>query len=164
VRLWSLHPKYLDARGLVALWREGLLAQKVLDGKTKGYRNHPQLERFKAHPDPKAAIGLYLFCVYEEAVWRGYKFQKNKIKKIRLGIPLVRVKRGQLIYEWKHLKKKLGRRAPSKLEEIQKVAKPQAHPLFRVAPGGVEPWEKVNKKMPNISKMKRRKNSEKRSK
>jgi hypothetical protein len=29
-RIWSLHPKYLDARGLVALWREGLLAQAVL--------------------------------------------------------------------------------------------------------------------------------------
>lgn len=32
MRLWSLHPSYLDAVGLVALWREGLLARKVLQG------------------------------------------------------------------------------------------------------------------------------------
>ena len=41
MKLWSIHPKYLDAKGLVALWREALLAQKVLDGKTEGYKNHP---------------------------------------------------------------------------------------------------------------------------
>jgi hypothetical protein len=162
MRLWSLHPKYLDTQGLLALWREGLLAQKVLGGKTKGYRNHPQLGRFKAHSDPKAAIGLFLFCVFEEALWRGYKFQKKKIQKIRLGIPLIRVCRGQLAYEWKHLKKKLDRRAPLKLKAVQNVAKPLAHPLFRVVPGGVEPWEKINKKMPNTSKKEREKNSQKR--
>ena len=39
MRLWSLRPKYLDSQGLVALWREGLLAQAVLRGKTRGYRN-----------------------------------------------------------------------------------------------------------------------------
>jgi hypothetical protein len=33
MRLWSLHPEYLDANGLVALWREALLAQAFLQGK-----------------------------------------------------------------------------------------------------------------------------------
>lgn len=47
MRIWSLHPKYLDTKGLVALWRETLLAQHVLSGKTKRYKNHPQLARFK---------------------------------------------------------------------------------------------------------------------
>ena len=47
MRLWSVHPKYLDSKGLVALWREALLAKQVLEGGTKGYRNHPQLDRFK---------------------------------------------------------------------------------------------------------------------
>lgn len=37
MRIWSLHPSYLDAKGLVALWRETLLAQKVLLGATVGY-------------------------------------------------------------------------------------------------------------------------------
>lgn len=143
MRLWSIHPKYLDTHGLLALWREGLLAQKVLMGKTRGYKNHPQLDRFKAHPQPKAAIGLYLFRVYEEALWRGYSFQKNKIPKIRLGIDPIRVRRGQVAYEWAHLKKKLAKRARLKLQEIQKVKKPQAHPLFRLVRGGVEPWEKT---------------------
>ena len=60
MRLWTLHPKYLDAQGLVALWREGLLARAVLRGMTKGYRHHPQLQRFRAHASPRAAINLYL--------------------------------------------------------------------------------------------------------
>jgi len=30
MRLWTIHPKYLDRQGLLALWREALLAQKVL--------------------------------------------------------------------------------------------------------------------------------------
>ena len=67
MRLWSLHPGYLDSQGLVALWREALLAQKVLAGKTRGYKNHPQLERFKAHPHPPQAIAAYLVSVWEEA-------------------------------------------------------------------------------------------------
>ena len=65
MRLWSLHPKYLDTKGLLALWREGLLAQKVLAGKTKGYKNHPQLDRFKAHGSPRKAIGRYLLDIWK---------------------------------------------------------------------------------------------------
>jgi hypothetical protein len=56
MRLWSLHPCYLDRQGLLALWREALLAQKMLQGQTRGYRFHPQLERFRAQSDPSAAI------------------------------------------------------------------------------------------------------------
>ena len=56
MRLWSIHPRSLDARGLVALWREGLLARKVLRGRTRGYRHHPQLQRFRDLRDPVAAI------------------------------------------------------------------------------------------------------------
>jgi hypothetical protein len=33
MRIWSLHPKYLDSKGLVALWRESLLAKNVLRDK-----------------------------------------------------------------------------------------------------------------------------------
>ncbi|MFN3505685.1 MAG: pyrimidine dimer DNA glycosylase/endonuclease V, partial [Caldimicrobium sp.] len=60
MRLWSIHPMYLDARGLVALWREALLARKVLIGETSGYRNHPQLVRFKRSASPLDAINRYL--------------------------------------------------------------------------------------------------------
>ena len=79
MRLWSLHPKYLDSIGLVALWRESLLAQKVLQGNTKGYRNHPQIFRFRDHPRPVVAIANYLIAVWKESVRRGYKFDKGKI-------------------------------------------------------------------------------------
>src|SRR5665213_874155 len=56
MRLWTLHPRYLDAQGLVAAWREALLAQKVLEGATRGYTRHPQLIRFQSHPKPLEAI------------------------------------------------------------------------------------------------------------
>ncbi len=76
MRLWSIHPQYLDPQGLVALWREALLAQAVLRGETRGYRNHPQLERFKEHAAPLAAISHYLQAVYAEATRRGYRFNR----------------------------------------------------------------------------------------
>jgi hypothetical protein len=44
MRLWTLHPQYLDPRGLVALWRVALLAQQVLLGgraATGRIRNSP---------------------------------------------------------------------------------------------------------------------------
>ncbi len=79
MRLWTLHPKYPDRQGLLALWREGLLAQAVLLGKTKGYRNHPQLQRFKSHHDPVAAIATYLTEVHREAARRDYRFDEKKV-------------------------------------------------------------------------------------
>ena len=81
MRLWSIHPTYLDSRGLVALWREALLAQAVLRGLTAGYRAHPQLERFKRARDPVAAVGAYLRTVHDEAAVRGNRFDSSKIFK-----------------------------------------------------------------------------------
>jgi hypothetical protein len=77
MRLWTIHPCYLDAQGLVALWREALLAQKVLQGKTKGYRHHPQLIRFQSRLRPEAAIAVYLAAVLVEAQHRGYNFDSR---------------------------------------------------------------------------------------
>ena len=79
MRIWSLHPKYLDTKGLVALWRETLLAKHVLEGKTKGYKKHPQLNRFKCAAVPLDCINQYLSVVYEEALRRGFNFTKNKL-------------------------------------------------------------------------------------
>ena len=140
MRLWSLHPSSLDARGLVALWREGLLARKVLQGRTRGYRHHPQLIRFRAHRDPVAAINTYLSQVHVEATRRGYHFDGSKIRGARTRIRL-RVTHGQLRYEWTHLLKKLKRRAPADYRS-RRLAKPAAHPMFLVAPGSVESWER----------------------
>lgn len=141
MRLWSLHPKYLDARGLVALWREGLLAQAVLRGATRGYRHHPQLERFRRQSAPVAVLSEYLRVVQREAEARGYCFAAAKISRARSAARLT-VTRGQLEYEWEHLKQKVLRRAPDWSDRLRQVVVPEPHPLFRVVRGGVEPWEK----------------------
>jgi len=79
MRLWSIHPKYLDTKGLVAVWREALLAKNVLKNKTKSYKNHPQLKRFKNKPI--TIINSYLKTIYDEAKNRNYNFNKNKVGK-----------------------------------------------------------------------------------
>lgn len=142
MRLWSLHPQYLDTKGLLALWREGLLAQKVLAGKTRGYRNHPQLDRFKAHPSPRKAIGRYLLEVWKEARRRGYAFDRSKVKNAREPVPLMAVTRGQLRYEWNHLGKKLKKRDPARLKAMKTIRVFLSHPLMRKVSGGISEWEK----------------------
>src|SRR4029079_5933779 len=104
MRIWSLHPKYLDAKGLVALWRETLLAKKVLQNKTRGYKHHPQLTRFRKAKNPLAAINQYLLFIYREAEKRKYTFDKNKIGRTALKSKLA-VTTGQIEYEIMHLKK-----------------------------------------------------------
>jgi len=140
MRIWSLHPQYLDAKGLVALWREALLAKKVLLGETQGYRNHPQLLRFKNAEKPVAAINQYLLVVYEEAVRRGYHFDKQKLGEPEIKIKLT-VNSGQLEYEFKHLLKKLKKRDLKKFEEIHHIKKMLQHPIFQVVSGNIEDWE-----------------------
>lgn len=143
MRLWSLHPSYLDAKGLVALWREGLLARKVLEGKTKGYTNHPQLHRFKQSPNPLAAIDVYLEAVQVEAAKRNYNFDATKIRLQQKALK-INVTEGQLVHELEHLKRKLETRDPKQLNLINgKEGPPKVHPLFRRVPGRVEQWEKV---------------------
>ena len=143
MRIWSIHPKYLDAKGLVALWRETLLAQKVLRGKTKGYKNHPQLIRFKQHRNPVGAIATYLTAVYDEAKKREYNFDRSKIEKKRIRSKIL-VTSGQLLYEMKHLKKKLRLRDPAAYKKIKTVKVPEPHPLFRIVEGPVEEWESLS--------------------
>jgi hypothetical protein len=141
MRLWSLHPKYLDARGLVALWREALLAQAVLRGRTQGYRHHPQLQRFRAQPSPLAALADYLRVVHAESVGRGYAFAARNISPAR-GAGALAVTRGQLMHEWSHLMAKLEAREPGLRRKLARVRRPRPHPSFRVVPGDVEPWER----------------------
>lgn len=142
MRLWSLHPRYLDPKGLVALWREGLLAQAVLAGRTRGYRNHPQLARFLESPSPTGHIAAYLRLVHAEAIRRGYSFDAGRID--RGGdVGTLPVTDGQLGYEWVHLAGKLRARAPRWLDQLGPVELPEPHPLFRVRSGGVAGWEVI---------------------
>ena len=143
MRLWTLHPKYLDARGLVALWREALLAQKVLRGATRGYRHHPQLRRFSRLANPPAALAGYLAAVQAEAVRRGYRFDASKIG-VKRSRGKLKETRGQLLYEWRHLKRKLKQTRPRNgVRNLATVKIPAPHPLFKIVPGPVRDWEKV---------------------
>lgn len=167
MRIWSLHPSLLDRRALVACWRETLLAQKVLRGLTRGYTNHPQLIRFRAHPQPLEAVAAYLSRLADEADARGYSFNraligagedstdkayKNGTDKAenpydslaRIPVPL-----GQLEYELAFLQHKVAGRDPEWEQRLSErlAARGElaacAHPLFEVVPGAIEPWEKT---------------------
>jgi len=145
MRLWSIHPKYLDKSGLGAVWREGLLAQAVLLGNTKGYKNHSQLERFKASDTPISAIGTYLKCVVEEANGtRKYKYDNTKIYNDRF-IGKILVTKGQIEYEFIHLMLKLEKRDPDRYARLcgMNIEEIELHPMFCLIDGDVEPWEKV---------------------
>src|SRR4029078_9781073 len=137
MRLWSVHPKYLDARGLVALWREGLLAQAVLRGRTEGYVHHPQLIRFRDQSSGVGAIAQYLRAVHDESLARGYRFERRKIGRAQ-STRAIRVTRGQITYEWEPLMAKLAPRDPARRTRLRRVRRPDPHPLFRVVPGAVE--------------------------
>lgn len=141
MRLWTLHPQYLDAKGLVALWREALLAQAVLAGLTRGYTRHPQLIRFRQAVSPAECIASYLSGVHAEAARRGYHFDERKIPFFHSLEPIPST-RGQLDYEWARLAEKLRHRSPSWFACIKKGVRPLPHPLFRVVPGPAEDWEK----------------------
>ena len=130
MRLWSIHPKYLDAKGLVALWREALLAQKVLSAKTKGYKNHPQLHRFKLHAHPLEAIGWYLYHIHREGKKRGYSFNKEKILIIK-ETSLIKIPLKEILSEYNHLKKKLKKRDPKIHNLLLNLNKISLHPSFK---------------------------------
>ena len=140
MRLWSIHPKYLDAKGLVALWREGLLAQHVLLGKTRGYKHHPQLLRFKNSTNPAGSIASYLRVVVTEADARGYRFDRSKINPGRVQQKLP-VTAGQCKYEFAHLLKKLKTRDPERYKKFLNTSRIDTHALFERVRGGVESWE-----------------------
>ena len=142
MRLWTLHPCYLDAKGLVALWREGLLAKAVLEDRTRGYRNHPQLTRFREHHQPREFLCEYLRYVYIEAQQRAYRFDEAKLPSQSMVFEPVEESEGQLLYERTHLLRKLNERDHERFRILSGIASPRPHPLFRIVPGEIQPWEK----------------------
>lgn len=176
MRIWSLHPCLLDRRALVACWRETLLAQKVLRGLTRGYTNHPQLIRFRAHPQPLEAVAAYLSGLADEADARGYSFNRaligageddagehiagkndadkscadkadknsaDKEENTYASVALIPVPLGQLEYELAFLRHKVAGRDLEWEHRLSERLAACAHPLFEVAPGAIEPWEKT---------------------
>ena len=144
MRIWTLHPKYLDPQGLVALWREALLARAVLRGETTGYRHHPQLLRFQSQAASRSAINSYLSSVFIEAESRGYAFNRQKVGPIRATTQIASTT-GQLHYEWLHLMSKLSARSPSLYRGWRNLTTPEPHPLFTIKRGAVESWERQHR-------------------
>jgi hypothetical protein len=141
MRLWTLHPRHLDRQGLLAVWREALLAQAVLQAKTQGYKNHPQLVRFRQHSDPLNAIAYYLSIIHEEATRRGYQFDSTKYHVERHPEPIPATS-GQLQFEFRHLRKKIQTRSQAEHIALQKIEHIENHPLFQIVAGKAEHWEK----------------------
>ncbi len=142
MRIWSLHPSLLDTKGLVALWRETLLAKHVLEGKTKGYTNHPQLKHFRATQNPIFAINYYLSEVQKEAEKRGYNFDKSKIDWNFSPIQ-INVNDKQVEHEFQHLLKKLEIRDYQKFETLKNIKKIELHLMFNEVKGEIEDWEVI---------------------
>lgn len=156
MRLWTLHPRLLDRQGLTGAWREALLAQAVLAGRTRGYRDHPQLERFRDHADPEAAVGAFLSGIAVEAAARGYRFDVGRIDRpapglaagpglpgLPAGLTPIAATTGQRDHEWAHLRAKLAARSPAWLERWADVEEPDLHPLFALREGPIAPWERA---------------------
>jgi hypothetical protein len=142
MRIWSIHPKYLDSTGIVALWREALLAKSVLEGKTTGYRNHPQIDRFRNSKKPVEAINQYLSYIYDESVERHFHFNTTKFRKPAVPVSLT-VSEGQLKYEFGHLLGKLKRREINLYKTLEKTTAIIPHPMFKQVKGEIENWERV---------------------
>jgi Pyrimidine dimer DNA glycosylase len=144
MRLWTLHPQCLDPQGLVALWREALLARAVIRAQTRGYRDHPQLDRFRSRALARSTINAYLAVVHSEAAARGYAFDKQKIGPLR-SVQSISTTTEQILYEWEHLMAKLSVRNQVLHRRWRTVRVPQCHPLFTPVPGLIEPWERIGR-------------------
>jgi len=113
---------------------------KVLQGRTLGYKHHPQLTRFKATNNPLGAIACYLRHVADEAQKRGYHFDGSKIIRKRF-YGRMHVTEGQAEYEFKHLLGKLKSRNPERAERLKKVKVIELHPMMQKVGGSMEDWE-----------------------
>jgi len=121
------------------------LAKKVLEGQTKGYKNHSQLERFKNTHDPISYINYYLSGVFDQASMRKYKYDESKIDSFEVteGIS---VNHKQVIYEFNFLQDKLFSRDIKQWkinESYRESGYIILHPLFYIKLGEIESWEKV---------------------
>ncbi|SER91596.1 hypothetical protein SAMN05443377_11827 [Propionibacterium cyclohexanicum] len=144
--MWSLHPQYLDRQGLLGCWRESLLAQAVLAGRTKGYRAHPQLQRFSAQAEPLVALAAYLAGLADEGDRRGYHLDRTRIIESPPGsVGFMTVTREQLLFEAGHLRAKLIERSPGAAAAFAGLDEHQIepHPSFRIVEGPIAPWERA---------------------
>ncbi len=155
MRLWSIHPRYLDPPGLGGLWREALLAQRVVEGHTAAYRNHPQARRVLGQVDPWGAIHDYLIGVWEEGQRRGYRYDRSRISEHSGGHPM-EVPRGQIEYELALLCFKLAVRNRGALSALPDLERALPHPSITIVEGGIAPWERPRAEVLRLMEERRR--------
>jgi len=145
MRIWTIHPQYLDPKGLGGAWREALGAQKSLYYLSKGikigYSNHSQLIRFKQHQNPMQMLCNYMHTLVDEAERRGYSYNRSLIQ-LPQDSQILAETNGQLEYEWQWLAKKLKMRDPQRYVAL-KAIKPSCNPVFKIVAGPIQPWEKI---------------------
>jgi len=142
MRLWSLHPKYLDRAWLLACWREWLLAKNVLEGNTKWYKNHPQLNRFKRLDNPIGWINAFLSQILMESKNRWYNFSDSKINKMYREW-MIEVTIWQVEFEKKHLLNKLSVRDLKRFKILSESELLEINPIFKIIEWQVESWERI---------------------
>ena len=152
MRIWSIHPMYLDSKRLTAQWREALLCRAVLEGNTKGYKKHPQFLRVKNFHQPHYFINMFLYEIWNESKNRGYSFDKDKLMSdlsLKYGclLDLMEVTEGQLEYEFKHLQNKLGEFNSKYIENNQMINEDGIlpNPCFMSIQGDIMDFEKILK-------------------
>ena len=139
-RIWSLHPKYLDGIEIFFLWRNCIMAKKILDGTEKVNRKFPHLARFESSSNPIGAINIYLSEVYKIASTHGKNFKLDKFDDSFKDISL-NVTKGQMEYEVELFKKKLRNRSSDTNALIFKIKIIEPNPLFKVVEGNKEAWD-----------------------
>ena len=133
MNLWSFHPKYLDEKGLRAVWQDALFAQNVLSGRIKDHRKYyPQLMKFNNYFEPLAAIGAYLGFIYDDGVERGIIFQEHKIMHRSKRENIFQVDRERLEDEFEQYKRKMQTVSMLQTAKLRQVSKVEPHPIFEV--------------------------------
>lgn len=132
MRLLSIHPKYLDKHALIALWREGLLAQKALsDGASVG-KDSVHLVNFKNKANPVRAIGSYLSFVAAEGAKQGCRLNHERILHPNFDNGFMEADAEQMVVEFEQLKARLKMRDKPKFKTLKDMRKIEANPVFNL--------------------------------
>ncbi len=141
MNLLSIHPKYLDKQALISLWREGLTAQKVLNGELTLKKESSLLKRFRQSGNPIKAIGAYLSMIASEGARQGCKLNHEKIICPNFDSEAIELDSQQIIFEMNFLKDKLKKRDTQKYRELKQLHYIETNPVFD--------WPQVNSRRYN---------------
>lgn len=128
--LWSVHPRYLDNKGLISAWNRGLQLQKQLSTEPARNTGNSQLIMFSRQEKPLHAIGSYLSFIASEGCRRGYKFTHEKILYPNFDEELLPIDSEQLRSENQMLQNRLKTRDKNRYQQLSSQSWPETHPLF----------------------------------